>query len=97
MYNKDLLHILLVDTMKRENTIVQLALHVIHSNIECYAQVCKDEDDSPTLTDIQSYGTDPETVEDILRDMISEVTTKVQEIQPFIGEIVFNFYQDQQK
>lgn len=73
--------------MDRQELIRLLAQLVIRSNIENYKQMVE-ESGVASIPDFTSYGTDTETVMIIVKDLVDEVSTFVEEQQTLMAPII---------
>ncbi|RWZ83184.1 MAG: hypothetical protein EO766_17820 [Hydrotalea sp. AMD] len=75
--------------MTRKQLVHALAQLVVKSNLENYKDVCAGAV-IMTSSEFAEFGTNPETVTAIIRDLVVEVSEEVESIQKLIGPILFD-------
>lgn len=69
---------------------IQIAKLVVRSNIECYNNICNDEDIKKSASDFKQYGIDVETVTSIIQHNVGDILTEVKRLQSQVAEVLYD-------
>lgn len=69
---------------------IQIAKLIVRSNVECYNQMCEDDDVKSSAHDFKNYGVDEETAKTIINHHMSDILVEVNRLQSQVAEVLYD-------